>query len=55
VEVEAALIMTSSAENAGIGNGVLKPGSEMISLRFANEVLATRIRDIGEGRSPEIK
>jgi hypothetical protein len=47
--------MAGSAENAAIGHGVLKPGSEMTSLHYASGVLATRIRDKTRERSPEMK
>jgi CheY-like chemotaxis protein len=44
------LFMTGYAENAAIANGFLEPGMSMITKPFAMETLATRIRDIIEGR-----
>ena len=45
------LFMTGYAENATIANGFLEPGMEMITKPFAIEALATRIRDMIEGKA----
>jgi PAS domain S-box-containing protein len=44
------LFMTGYAENAAFANGFLEPGMSMITKPFAMEMLATRVRDIIEGR-----
>ena len=45
------LFMTGYAENAAVANGFLDPGMEMITKPFAIDALATRIRDIIEGKA----
>jgi PAS domain S-box-containing protein len=44
------LFMTGYAENATIANGVLEPGMQMITKPFAVDALATRARDMIEGK-----
>ena len=46
------LFMTGYAENAALASGFLEPGMAMITKPFAVDVLATRIRQILEGREP---
>ena len=40
------LFITGYAENSTIGNGLLKPGMEVLTKPFAMEVLASRIKDL---------
>jgi CheY-like chemotaxis protein len=44
------LFITGYAENATLANGFLEPGMEMMTKPFAIEALATRIRDMIQGR-----
>jgi CheY-like chemotaxis protein len=44
------LFITGYAENATLANGFLDPGMEMITKPFAVEALATRIRNMIQGR-----
>ena len=44
------LFITGYAENAVIGNGLLEPGMQVLTKPFAMEALATRIKDMIDGR-----
>ena len=44
------LFITGYAENAAIGNGLLDPGMQVLAKPFPMEVLATRIKDMIDGR-----